>query len=57
MIADFIAGDIMLSEYLDNVICKNSFDDSKLYYGDVMIVETDFAESKLIKPLVRRYLE
>ncbi len=51
MVVDFIAGKIILSEYLYNVICNNSFDDSALSYGDVMIVETDFAESRLIRPL------
>jgi len=51
MVADFIADNIILSEYLYNVICNNSFDDSNLAYGDIMIVETDFAESRLIRPL------
>ena len=51
MTADFIAGNIVLSEYLYNIICNNSFDDSELSYGDIMVVETDFAESRLIRPL------
>ncbi len=49
MTIDLVADGIILPKFLYNIIYNNHFDDSGVFYGDMIIVETDFVESKIVK--------